>query len=141
MALRVNASESDFADNTTALIVLDMRAQGMREGRYSFTLHLPVANSTAWMYHPVAGWLDVVGVADAAQSEASVCQGLTSASATAARFNSTNGGGLPVSVTILAKDVDGLELKRAGEAIDIVLRSRGIDAQIMQAVYSTASQQ
>ena len=34
MALRVNASGSDFADETTALIVLDMRAQGMREGRY-----------------------------------------------------------------------------------------------------------
>ncbi len=140
MALQVNASESDFADETTALIVLDMRAQGMREGRYSFTLHLPVANSTAWMYQPVAGWLDVMGVADAAKSEASVCQGQTCSSPTATRFNSTNSGGLPVSVTILAKDVDGLELRRAGEAIAVVLRSRGIDARIIQAVYSTASQ-
>ena len=44
----VNASESDFADESAATIALDLLAQGMPEGEYPFTLHFPVANFTAW---------------------------------------------------------------------------------------------
>ena len=95
VVVTVSSSESDFTDETSALIVLDLRAQRIPEGLYSFTLHLPVANSTAWQHQSIAGALEVVGIADAAQSEASVCQGAVCASASGARFNSTNGGGLP----------------------------------------------
>ena len=79
-----------------------------------------------------------VGVADAAQSEASVCQGAVCASASGARFNSTNGGGLPLTVAIAARDADGFELTRPGEAIAIVLRYRGLTVQTIPTVYSPA---
>ncbi len=56
------------------------------------------------------------------------------------RFNSTNGGAASLVVTILAKDVDGFELKRGGEAISVTLSSRGVTLQTIQAVYSPTSQ-
>ena len=43
-------------------------------------------------------------------------------------------------VRILAKDVDGLELKRASEAVAVVLRIRGVVAQTIQSIYSPESQ-
>ncbi len=140
ISLHVNEVESNFADETLASIVLDMRAQGVAEGRYPFTLHLPIANSTAWQYHPINGMLDVVGIADASQSEASVCQSAMCASAAGTRFSSTNDGGVSVVASILAKDADGLELNRAGEAIFVVLfSSLGVAEQTVPATYSPAS--
>jgi hypothetical protein len=126
IAVTVNASESDFTDETTAVVVLDLRAQRLPEGRYPFALHLPVANSTSWQYQTVPTSLEVVGIADATQSDASVCQGSTCASVVGMRFNSTNGGAASLVVTIVAKDVDGFELKRGGEAISVTLSSRGV---------------
>jgi hypothetical protein len=141
IAITVNLTESDFSDETTASVALDLRAQGVPEGRYPFILHLPVANSTAWQHQPIPGALDVVGIADSALSEASVCQGAACAVMAGARFNSTNGGGVPLAVTIIARDADGFQLNRTGEAIAAVLRSSaGVAVQTIQAVYMLATQ-
>jgi hypothetical protein len=91
-------------------------------------------------YQSIAGSIDVVGIADATQSDASVCQGATCASVASTVFHSTSSGGAPLVVTILAKDVDGFELNRTGEAIAVVLRSSGATIQTIQAVYSPALQ-
>jgi hypothetical protein len=142
IAVSVDATKSDFTDETGASIVLDLSTHRLPEGLYNFTLHLPVANSTKWQYQPIPASLEIASIADATRSESSVCQvAVCALSMTGVpRFNSTNGGGAPLEVTIFAKDADGFELKRKGETIAVVLLSRDVAVQTIQAVFSPETQ-
>ena len=113
--LSVNATESDFTDEGTASIAFDLRAQGVSEGRYSFILHLPVANSTAWQYEPINGTLDVQAVADAQLSEVS----LGSVHGAETRVNHLEA----LEIVVMARDVDGAPINRTGERIVVIIVS------------------
>ena len=113
--LSVNATESDFTDEATASIAFDLRAQGVSEGRYSFVLHLPVANSTAWQYQPINGMLDVQAVADAQLSEVS----LGSVQGAETWVNHLEA----LEIVVVARDVDGARINRTRELIVVRIAS------------------
>ena len=58
----------------------------------------------------------------------------------AAPFVSTNGGAMPLNVSILARDVDGLALLREGESITVTTSHSDTVVQTAQGVYDSASQ-
>jgi hypothetical protein len=89
----------------------------------------------------ISGTFEVVGITDPCKSDVELCQGAICAArgASFAQLNSTIGGAPPVTVTILARDVDGFALERAHENIAVVLFREGDVAMTLQALYHTAS--
>jgi hypothetical protein len=103
----------------SASVRFALTATSLGEGTYPFTMHFPANDNKTWTYVPIGGSYTLTAVADATQSTASLCQNAT---CPPAQFISANGGTPPVVVKIEAKDVDGIAILRAGEALTVSVR-------------------
>jgi hypothetical protein len=102
---------------TLAVLNVTGATRGLREREYSFRLHMPAFNGSAWRWVSIRSVVDVRAVADAA---------LSTIRLRLAASNDTVSGAVnhedDLKVEVEAFDVDGNRIIRAGEQISIVIK-------------------
>jgi hypothetical protein len=131
----LNAShiQAAVATLSPALAVLNVTGatRDLREREYRFQLHMPAFNGSAWHWVSIRGTFDVKAVADPERSDVQLSIQTAFASTPfngAATLNHLDS----LRITILARDVDGNAINRAGEQIVVTIGGTSNTSEVAQ---------
>jgi hypothetical protein len=131
----LNASHIHVAVATLspALAVLNVTGatRGLRAREYRFQLHMPAFNGSAWRWASIRGTFDVNAVADPERSDVKLSVQTASTSVPlkgAATVNHLDS----MRIAILARDVDGNAINRAGEQIVVTIGGTSNTTEVAQ---------